>query len=67
MSPSPIFSRHWKLVTLLIAVMFLVVGTFATKMPRAAARAEAALSRVQQLLHDADSAGREVRPLPLLG
>jgi hypothetical protein len=65
MSPSSILSKHWKLVTPLIAVMF-VVGTFITKAPEAAAKAEAALSGIQHLLHDADSAGREVRPLPLL-
>jgi hypothetical protein len=31
------------------------------------AGAEAAFSRVQHLLHDADTYRREVRPVPLLG
>ena len=66
MSPSPILSKHWKQVTVLVVVIF-VVGTFITKAPGAAAKAEAAFSGVQHLLHDADTDGREVRPVPLLG
>ena len=65
--PSPtIFSKHWKQVTVLIVVMS-VVGTFITRAPGAVAGAEAAFSRVQLLLHDADTYRREVRPVPLLG
>jgi hypothetical protein len=67
MSPSAtIFSKHWKQLTVLIVVVFMI-GTFITRAPGAAARAEAAFSRVQRLLHDADTDGREVRPVPLLG
>ena len=51
---------------MLVVVMF-VVGAFITKTPGAAAKAEAALSGVQHLLHDADTDRREVRPIPLLG
>ena len=60
------FSKHWKQVTVLIVVMF-VVGTFITKAPGVAAKAEAAFWEVQHLLHDADTHGRGVRPIPLLG
>jgi hypothetical protein len=60
------FSKNWKQVTLLIVVMF-VVGTFITKAPGVAAKTKAAFSGVQHLLHDADTDGREVRPIPLLG
>lgn len=66
MSLSTIFPKHWKQLTLLITVI-LVVGIFITKAPGAAAKAEAAFSRVQHLLHDAGTDGREVRPVPLLG
>jgi len=66
MSPSSILSRHWKRVTLLIMVMF-VVGTFLTKEPGAAVRVEAAFSGVRHLLHDAATDRREVRPIPLFG
>lgn len=66
MSPSLILSKHWRQVTVLIVVMF-VVGTFITKAPNATAKAEAAFCGVQHLLHDADTDGREVRPIPLLG
>jgi hypothetical protein len=51
-------------VTVLIVVIF-VVGTFIT--PGAAASAEAAFSGARHMLHDADTDGREVRPIPLLG
>ena len=51
---------------LVIVVMF-VVGTFITKAPGVAAKTNAAFSGVQHLLHDADTDGREVRPIPLLG
>ena len=37
-----------------------VVGTFITKAPGVAAKAEAAFWEVQHLLHDADTDGREV-------
>jgi hypothetical protein len=37
------------------------------KAPGVAAKAEAAFSEAQHLLHDADTDRREVRPLPLLG
>ena len=60
------FSKYWRQVTLLIVVMF-IVGTFITKAPGVAAKTKAAFSGVQQLLHDADTARREVRPVPLLG
>jgi hypothetical protein len=66
MSPSSILSRHWKWVTLLIGVVF-VVGTFITKEPGAAVRVEAAFSGVRHLLHDANTERREVRPIPLIG
>jgi uncharacterized membrane protein HdeD (DUF308 family) len=66
MSPSSILSRHWKQVTLLIMVMF-VVGTFIMKAPAATTRVEAAFSGVRHLLHDADTDRREVRPIPLIG
>jgi len=59
-------SKHWKQVTVLIAATF-VIGAFITKAPGVAAKAEAAFSEVQHLLHDADTDGREVRPIPLLG
>jgi hypothetical protein len=58
-------SKHWKQVTLLIVVMF-VVGTFITKASGVVAKTKAAFSGVQQLLHDAETDGREVRPIPLL-
>ena len=60
------FSKHWKQVTVLIVVIF-VVSTFITKAPGVAAKAEAAFPEVQHLLHDADTDGREVRPIPMLG
>jgi hypothetical protein len=60
------FSKYWRQVTVLIMVMF-VVGTFITKALGVAAKTKAAFSGVQQLLHDADTDGREVRPVPLLG
>ena len=60
------FSKYWRQVTLLIVVMF-VAGTFITKAPGVAAKAEAAFSEVHHLLHDADTDGREVRPIPMLG
>jgi hypothetical protein len=66
MSPSKILSRYWKPLTLLIVVM-LIVGTFITKAPGAVVRAEAAFSGVRQLLHDAATDRREVRPIPLIG
>jgi hypothetical protein len=66
MSPTSIFSRHWKQVTLLIMVMF-VVGTFIGKTPGAAVRAETAVSGVRHLMHDANTDRREVRPIPLIG
>jgi hypothetical protein len=66
MSPSSIFSRHWKGVTLLIGVLFLA-GTFITNEPGAAVRVEAAFSGVRHLLHDANTDRREVRPIPLIG
>jgi hypothetical protein len=67
MSPSPKnFTKHWKQVAVLIVVIF-VIGTLITRAPSATAKAEAAFSRVQHLLHDADTDGREVRPVPLLG
>jgi hypothetical protein len=47
------FSKYWKQGTLLIVVTF-VAGTFITKAPGVAAKAEAAFSEVQHLLHDAD-------------
>jgi hypothetical protein len=53
-------------VAALVVVMF-VAGTFINKAPHAAARAEAAFSGARHLLHDANTDGREVRPLPLLG
>jgi hypothetical protein len=65
MSPSSILSRHWKQLTLLIVVMFMV--TFITKAPGAVVRAEAALSGVRHLLRDAATDRREVRPIPLIG
>ena len=66
MAPSTILSKHWKRLTLLV-MLILAVGTFITKAPGAGAKAEATFSRVQHLLHDADTDGRQVRPLPLLG
>ncbi len=66
MSPSSILSRHWKQLTLLIVVMF-IAGTFITRAPGAAVRAEAAFSGVRHLLHDAATDRREVRPIPLIG
>jgi hypothetical protein len=66
MSPSLIFARNWKPLTLLIMVM-LIVGAFITKAPGATVRAEAAFSGVRQLLHDAATDRREVRPIPLIG
>ena len=66
MSPSSIFLRHWKKVTVLIVVMF-VVGTFITKAPGTAVRAEASFAAVRHLLHDAATDRREVRPIPLIG
>jgi hypothetical protein len=66
MSPSSFLSRHWKQLTMLIVVMFMV-GTFLTKAPGAVVRAEAALSGVRHLLHDAATDRREVRPIPLIG
>jgi hypothetical protein len=60
------FSKHWKRVTLLIMVM-LGVGTFIIKAPGVTAKTKAAFSGAQHLLHDADTDGREVRPVPLLG
>jgi hypothetical protein len=65
MAPS-ILSRHWKEVTLLIGVLF-VVGTFITNEPGAVVRVEAALSGVRHLMHDANTDRREVRPIPLIG
>jgi hypothetical protein len=61
-----IFSKHWKPFTAVI-VMMLVVGTCITKAPVAEATAHAALSGAERLLHDANTDGREVRPIPLLG
>jgi hypothetical protein len=66
MSPSSILSRHWKQLTLLIVVMF-IIGTFITKAPGTVVRVEAALSGVRHLLHDAATDRREVRPIPLIG
>jgi hypothetical protein len=66
MSPLLIFSKHWKRFTAVV-LMMLVVGTCITKAPVAEARAHAALSGAEHLLHDADADGREVRPIPLLG
>ena len=66
MSPSSILSRHWKQLTLLIVLMFMA-GTLITKAPGAVVRAEAALSGVRHLLHDAATDRREVRPIPLIG
>ena len=66
MSPYSIFSRHWKGVTLLVGVLF-VVGTVITNEPGAAVRVEAAFSGVRHLLHDANTDRREVRPIPLIG
>jgi hypothetical protein len=66
MSPSPNFSRRRKQFTLSIVMLF-VAGTLITKAPRAAATAEAAFCEAQHLLDSADTDGREVRPIPLLG
>jgi hypothetical protein len=66
MSPLLVFSKHWKQFTVVILMTF-VVGTCITKAPVAEATAHAALSGAEHLLHDADTNGREVRPLPLLG
>lgn len=66
MSPLILFSKHWKQITVLI-VMISVVGTVIVKAPSIAARAEADLSGIQHLLHDADTDSREIRPIPLLG
>jgi hypothetical protein len=66
MSPSRFFSKYWKQFAMLV-VAVLVVGAFIAKAPGAAAKVEAAFSGVHHLLHDADTDGRAVRPLPLLG
>ncbi len=66
MIPLAIFSKRWKLVTVLV-VMLLVAMELIAKVPSEAVKAEAALGGVRHLLHDADADRREVRPLPLLG
>jgi hypothetical protein len=66
MSRLTIFSKHWKQLIVLIVVIS-IVGTFITRAPGPMAKAEASFSRVHHLLHDADTDGRDVRPVPLLG
>jgi hypothetical protein len=60
------FSKQWKRLILLVAII-LVGAIFFPKAHHEAVKVETAFSGARQLLHDADSDRREVRPLPLLG
>jgi hypothetical protein len=59
-------SNRWEQLALAI-LLVLAAGTIVMKAPGAMAKAYAAFSGAEHLLQDADTYGREVRPIPLLG
>jgi hypothetical protein len=58
-------SRYWKFVIVFVLAAA-IVGVLFAEVAGHASEARAVLSSVEQLLRDADSINREVRPVPVM-